>query len=790
MAIKVVKFQIPVKCNYCKYEFNNSRALIQHMESDHDTESAFPCMKCPKLFKSEGEALDHFVNQHNIDIAETNSQDKDESSSLNEGHNRKLNYVLNEFKNVKTAKTNAKRKLDLDRKQVDDLNTRYEVNSALFLVFKEEMEILTKGNLYRNNETDILMEAESIAKQLDKKDNNPVTVVKWKISDSTNSWSTKVTMNMYHTNQSIHFQGGERRGNVTSCSLAGDFFESFCKNLIQRKAGRIDEIKDFLLKLDGRKKYGSQPLKKNAKKVDADITFKCDSCHYKTVTKTELKRHLFLTHQKKVHPITMKKVTFKLDKEPVQEEEDVDPDSECLDCYFSCKGESELENHRNLMHKRVAVEKQQDAADKTKLLEELWKENSVLLKAQHEHDIILNTLKQKEQEMIADMTTMKTDIRSLITGKEKAEESYQEATKVIAEQRGRLTEQNETIKVLKSSLELERNDTPAGLRQRKIPSPAPIPPAALPTPAPTLAPVSAPAPSQAPISAPGTVEGGEGRVLTAQDNTPSGSRRNAPAPPANLSADPAVPTQDDEEWRDGWEEVFEDNETGDLVAQQSNRLDHSCKKCDKQLDTERQFRQHMKEHMKKDSQLVKCHYCDFMTNDASQYLNHIGDTHSPKFTCDVCGEHFTEMTKKIEHVMLIHAFTYTTQEEVVLSYKCYDCGEKLANKNDLISHKKSKHFKTKLCSYFHSNSTTCRFPAQKCMNIHNENIQPVDTVSDYRSRIMCKNGNACFFLSQPGGCFLQICHKCGSITEHMAAKKQHKEEHSRTKWYCTTCRKD
>ena len=360
-------------------------------------------MKCPKLFKTEGEALDHFVNQHNIDIAETNSQGKDKSSTLKEGHNQKLNYVLNEFKNVKTAKTNAKRKLTLDRKQVDDHNTRYEINSALFLVFKEEIETLTKGSQLLNNQTEVVMEVESIVKQLDKKDNNPVTVVKWKISNKTNSWSTNVTMNMYNTNQGIHFQGGERRGNLTSCSLAGDFFESLCNDLIERKSGRIGEITDFLLKLDGRKKYGSQPLKKNNKKVDADITFKCDTCHYKTVTKTELKRHLFLTHQKKVHPTTMKHVTFKLDKEHVPEE-DSDPDSECLNCYFSCKSESELEKHINLMHKKAAAETgllkvvpqtEQDKADKTKLLEELWNENSILLAAQQEHNKILESLKQK-----------------------------------------------------------------------------------------------------------------------------------------------------------------------------------------------------------------------------------------------------------------------------------------------------------------------------------------------------------------------------------------------------------
>ena len=70
-----------------------------------------------------------------------------------------------------------------------------------------------------------------------------------------------------------------------------------------------------------------------------------------------------------------------------------------------------------------------------------------------------------------------------------------------------------------------------------------------------------------------------------------------------------------------------------------------------------------------------------------------------------------------------------------------------------MAHKKEKHFKMKLCSYYHGLRTTCRFPAQHYLNIHNENIQPQETTNnDYRSHIICKHGNTCVFLGQPGGC--------------------------------------
>ena len=160
----------------------------------------------------------------------------------------------------------------------------------------------------------------------------------------------------------------------------------------------------------------------------------------------------------------------------------------------------------------------------------------------------------------------------------------------------------------------------------------------------------------------------------------------------------------------------------------------------------------MKQHMRKDSQVVKCHYCDFMTNDSTEYLSHVGDVHSPKFNCGTCSEVFTDDKKRIEHTMTVHAFNYSTEKKTLEAYECFDCGEKLQDKQLLMSHKTEKHYKTRLCSYFHGNMSTCRFPAHQCINIHNENIRPTEAAADYRSRIICNNGNACVFLKKPGGC--------------------------------------
>lgn len=105
-------------------------------------------------------------------------------------------------------------------------------------------------------------------------------------------------MVLYHTSQGLHFQGGSKNGAVTSCSLAANFFESYCNNLRLIKGRRIQQIKDILLKVDCRKNNSSQTVKHKQIKMQKDnLELKCDSCHYKTVLKPELKRHMYLMHK-------------------------------------------------------------------------------------------------------------------------------------------------------------------------------------------------------------------------------------------------------------------------------------------------------------------------------------------------------------------------------------------------------------------------------------------------------------------------------------------------------------
>ena len=160
-AFPIVTFKVPVKCNLCVYQFTNSRALEQHMTSDHRSDSddlAFLSNHCPKKFKTG-----------NVGVKEKESI---YATTI------KLDYVLNELKSVKTAKANTKKIMPAERIVINDVNTRYELNSAIFLVVKEELEVLHEGSSFQNNQNGVEMKVEKVIKQLDKKGNYPATVVK------------------------------------------------------------------------------------------------------------------------------------------------------------------------------------------------------------------------------------------------------------------------------------------------------------------------------------------------------------------------------------------------------------------------------------------------------------------------------------------------------------------------------------------------------------------------------------------------------------------------------------
>ena len=202
-----------------------------------------------------------------------------------------------------------------------------------------------------------------------------------------------------------------------------------------------------------------------------------------------------------------------------------------------------------------------------------------------------------------------------------------------------------------------------------------------------------------------------------------------------------------------WEEVWEDkdDESGDLVIQRRKELSKyqwkpelACKKCDKVLESDTQMRQHIKEHKSSNNELIKCHHCDFLTDNGNAHINHMVDIHSTKHTCNSCGEVFPTKNEWNIHVENIHGFKYNLNNIPNTEMECHDCDRKFTNKFELMQHKREAHYKKRLCSYWHGTGWGCRFPADQCLNIHNENITP-ELSSDNRSKIPCRDGESCTF---------------------------------------------
>ena len=146
----------------------------------------------------------------------------------------KLSYVLYELKNLKVAKANAKRPMKAKRCTMDEVNVRLGANSALYLVSKEELLKLPMG--YVTTEKGTKLEVEAKIDQIEKDGKNLASIMKVKVTEIKSGFESKATINMYHTNQGFHIQGGRRSGNVTSCSLVADFLVDFFKRVFLQHA--------------------------------------------------------------------------------------------------------------------------------------------------------------------------------------------------------------------------------------------------------------------------------------------------------------------------------------------------------------------------------------------------------------------------------------------------------------------------------------------------------------------------------------------------------------------------
>ena len=147
-----------------------------------------------------------------------------------------------------------------------------------------------------------------------------------------------------------------------------------------------------------------------------------------------------------------------------------------------------------------------------------------------------------------------------------------------------------------------------------------------------------------------------------------------------------------------------------------------CKKCDETLQNNHLLKIHMRKHMRKDQQTLKCTNCEYETEDENAYLQHIVDKHSTIHNCQTCGNRFPTKEELIGHTVREHFFhtNNPVNQAANNQIECYDCGAMFTSRDEMMTHKKKQHWKQKRCNYYWSLGSGCRFPDRVCYNIHGQ----------------------------------------------------------------------
>ena len=161
----------------------------------------------------------------------------------------------------------------------------------------------------------------------------------------------------------------------------------------------------------------------------------------------------------------------------------------------------------------------------------------------------------------------------------------------------------------------------------------------------------------------------------------------------------------------------------------------------------------------------KCNNCGLVLNKSADLVAHIVTMHGFNYSGPIKNKHYPMkhqvLSPNQERPTPLQARPHVQPDGLwgagegpsLAEFKCFDCSNKFSSKHELHEHKRQAHSKQKLCSYFHGNGRGCKFPANECFNIHNENITPtIFENTDFRSRIPCKHGDSCTF-HQRGVCF-------------------------------------
>ena len=122
--------------------------------------------------------------------------------------------------------------------------------------------------------------------------------------------------------------------------------------------------------------------------------------------------------------------------------------------------------------------------------------------------------------------------------------------------------------------------------------------------------------------------------------------------------------------------------------------DHLCEECNLSYDTKSNLEKHMRSlHVGRIERTeFKCETCNKAFRDEEQLKSHAINVHADKvFTCQKCDKPYTSMS-------LLRRHDWRSHREI----ECNMCGETLRNREEIKTHRQSKHnmFKKVFCKYF------------------------------------------------------------------------------------------
>ena len=588
--------------------------------------------------------------------------------------------------------------------------------------------------------------------------NNPETQIKCIVNNKKTNEDTNVVIKLYHTNQSIHFQGGRRMGKVTSTSLMADHMEVRWRHLLEEAMVTIKQINESLKSMSLK-----DSMNLRSRTTSGDTILYCDKCSYTTPLKHKLSAHKMSLHQadhthvkkaikrksspkqspikKKIKKQTITKETLKeaINAAKMTKDETVDDTSnhevklyQCTECGFIYSSMKDLSAHMLSMHKQNNISKPITINQVDNILTNISKKEAEKNDSKEKEEFIDE---EKEKLSIEAENWRKTardidlDLKSALKANEKLikeklniQEDYGKCTVAAGHLQDRVHTLEEEIKEVKLTSELDKREKEqsdnalislnTALDQEDIPKCTVC----------------------------------QRRFQNIENvNSHMNSKHNGSK----------KPEESNDVMENSEQAGYGTTEDYQLVAAQ-------CKKCDKMLKNNHMLRIHMKTHTRKEQEKF-----NFETADENVWLNHIVDTHSTVHQCKTCDKIFKAKEQLVAHIVKDHAFSNQNQSRntahatasVVTpptntsnttnktsttnttstsnKIKCFDCGTMLPTREELIRHKKLQHWKHKFCTYFHGTGRGCRFPDRVCINIHRpeeQQGQPGVYLQEFRSQ--------------------------------------------------------